>query len=110
MTKLTVKTAADSLPSHCQPEQRQMTKPYVILFHEDYFSLIGPFADDDAARDGGARWQEEHNDHPCWQLVHLTDEQVASPLPLYAPADMDDDEEPPPGDDEIEAAWESADA
>lgn len=50
--------------------------------------FAGPFENDDAASEWGERWQAEHGDNPCWQLVRMrTYSQISFDIPVIAPAD-----------------------
>lgn len=51
-------------------------KPYVVRMRNTSVVLVGPFADDAAASEWGARDQDASGDDPRWQLVHLAEPRV----------------------------------
>ncbi len=45
----------------------------IICMQDDGYEIIGPFASRLDLIAYGERWQDEHNDDPRWQSVHLAD-------------------------------------
>lgn len=52
-----------------------MNKHYTIVMRSDIepgdVKIVGPFEDQDAAEAYGVKWQESHDDNPCWQTLTL---------------------------------------